>query len=669
MVKETSKPTDPTFELFCRHPDYAGTRVDFSEFAKGAPDVVPNNGANKWLGGFRGRPMLAAELAPALNLDIGHCKPRHMARRLMSFRGFWRMLDQLERDGLASVDSLADLSTYHGTQWLRWKHQPTASDYATVRGILETARELAEMEPLAWMTRRRTKQKLGDVATPEQAHRVYLALKRRVYEVYDRWRDADLLAQYGRNLLDIPSSDRIPPSRVSAADLHATYRALIARTGNPMPSCQALIEAMGYSASQKNGSPRQLGDVFFKAKVGIRELWQGLYPDLLTVQHFFYLFLIQTGWNVQVALDLDVSGPGWAVNIGDPSAEIYRISSFKVRSRTWQRTISRGKPTHSPYQLIKRLTERTALLRKAAVAGTVGCVVPTIAQRSPWLHCGYTQEPAIHALDDKSYLRQHRERETYLRRLAKEINQAAAHDPEQANQVEPREGGTSPVLVPNDMRASDFRDIFIGNEFLQSGYNLVIAKLAAGHTSMASVRRYLFTRAWRRHGEGSVRRLMDHLWGEIEVHRVCDPAMLRALCDRGVVTDEQRERWARGKDKTYLGMGCVSPRHPPKHIDPTHAAGKICRNQQRCTLCEHGILMPDSLPDLCKRLAELEVLRAQMSLSVWKRAESLQVERDVLIQTLAQFDTVSVEEQVRFWEVEIKQGRHDILEWDGVHEI
>lgn len=669
MVEATGKATGPTMELFCRHPDYAGTKIDFSEFAKGAPDVVLNNGVNKWLGGFRGRPMLAAELAPALDLDIGHCKPRHMSRRLVSFRGFWRMLDQLERDGLASVDSLVDLSTYHGTQWLRWKHPPTASDYATVRGILETARELAGLEPLAWMTRRSSKQKIGDVATPEQAHRVYLALKRRVYDVYGQWRDADLLAKHGRNLLDVPSSERIPPSWVSVADLHATYRALIARTGNPMPSCQELIEAMGYSASQKNGSPRPLSDVFFKAKVGIRELWQGLYPDLSTVQHFFYLFLIQTGWNVQVALDLDVSNPAWAIKIGDPNSDIYRISSFKVRSGTWQRTISRGKPTHSPYRLIMRLTERSAPLRKAAVTGVVDCVVPTIAQRSPWLHFGGSRESSLCVLDDKSYLRQHRESESYLRHLAKEINQAAARDLEPANEAKPREGGASPVLVPDDMKASDFRDIFIGNEFLQSGYNLVIAKLAAGHASMASVRRYLFTRAWRRHGEGSVRRLMDHLWGEIEVHRICDPAMLRALCDRGVVTDEQRERWARGKDKTYLGMGCANPLNPPKHIDPTHAAGEICRNQQRCTLCEHGIVMPESLPDLCKRLAELDVLRAQMSLSVWNRAESLQAERDVLIRTLAQFDAVSVEEQVRFWRAEIKQGRHDVLEWDGVHEI
>lgn len=667
MADGKSATADP-FVLTCRHPDYQERRVDFSEIARGAPDQISGRGASNWLGGFRGRPALARELSPALDLLAGSCKPTHIQHRIVSFRGFWRMLDQLERDGLAPVDTLADLSMFHGTQWLRWKSPPPPTDYASVKAILEVARELAGLEPLDWMPCKQTRPKLGDVATPEQAHHVYLALKKRVYAAYAQWRDADLLAQKGRNLLDLPPNKRLPPSHVNIADLHASYRALSTRSGNPTPSRQVFIEALGYSAFRRDGSPRPLSDVFFKCRGTVQDLSDGLYPSFATIQHFFYLFLIQTGWNVQVALDLDVSNPNWAVKIGDPNADIYRISSFKVRSGTWQRTISRGKPSHSPYQLICRLIERTRPLREGVLQGRAHCDLPTIARRSPWLHAIGTVAVDVAILNEKSYIHDTKGNASYLTALAREVNEEIRARSQATNASEEGVENSTHCLIPENIKASDFRDIYIGNEFLQSGYNLVIAKLAAGHVNMSTIRRYLATRAWRRHSEGSVRRLMDHFWGEVETHRICDPAILRALCDRGTITDEQRERWATGKDRTYLGMGCVNPRNPPKHIDPTHRPGRICRNQHRCTLCEHGIVFPDSLRDLCKRLAELDAIKMQMALAVWDRSDDLKAERVKLVRTLNQFDPIAVADGVAHWKAEIEHGRHHILEWDGLHE-
>ncbi|WP_136256461.1 hypothetical protein [Metallibacterium scheffleri] len=670
MHKPPQNANESRFLLACRHADYAGEPLDFAEIAHGAPHQIRGKGAAKWLGGFRGRPVLALQLREAISLHFGANKPHAFARRIASFRGLWRLFDRLENAGLEPIEALADVEMAHGSLWLRSEQPPAYSDYATARIALETARELAGLDPLAWMTLRKTEKKLGDVATREQAHRIYHALKRRVYATYDRWRNADELAASGRNLLEVPKEERCPHSGVTAADLHATYRALITASGNPVPSAADLLVALGHEPFTKYGRKRALGSVYSLRGTGISDLIAGLYPTQSVLQDFFHLFLIQTGWNPQVLLDIDVSTAAWATRIGRPEADIYRLISFKVRSGEWQTTICRGKPSHFPYQLITRLHERTRPLRNGIAAGLIPCSKPKIAHRSPWLYVLSLRGISVELLHEKNYHPDTAHRDSsYLSTLVDELNRSdrAKYEMQCHEAKEAHEAAPEPPVPIGNVTASDFRDIYIGNEFLQSGYNLVIAKLAAGHSNMSSIRRYLATRAWRRHSEASVRKLMDHLWGEIETHRICDPAILRALCDRGVITEQQRERWARGKDKTYLGMGCVNSMNPPKYIDPTNDGTHPCRNQHRCTICERGIVLPESLTDLCKREAEIESLRIAMSLVAWERSEDLQDEEFRLHGTLAQFDQIERASHLEHWRKEILAGRHQPLEWEGMH--
>ena len=94
-------------------------------------------------------------------------------------------------------------------------------------------------------------------------------------------------------------------------------------------------------------------------------------------------------------------------------------------------------------------------------------------------------------------------------------------------------------------------------------------------------------------GEAAVRRLTTTVFDEIKSQKRLDPISLYARVNRGSVSEEQRERWAQGKDRTRIGTGCADFKHPPKHIAPHHQEGKGCRTQP-CTLCEHAVVFEDS---------------------------------------------------------------------------
>ena len=663
MHNSTGVITASDFEVLCRHKDFLGTKLSFVELATGAPNKKTGKGGKAWGGGFRGRPALTRQLLPVLSDLHGAVKPVQFGSRIAAFRGFWRFLDELESvGGIAPIDSLSDLGVAHGVLWIR-KYAPPYTTYFLARQACELAREMHGLTPLGWPSMRFPRKPAADVATPEQAQIIYIALKHRVYAAFDKWRVADELASKGRNLLEIPVEERPTPS-VTAADLHTTYRALILKSGDALPTAAELLGELGYRSRFDGGGIRGVSTTYKNSGTGIRDLIDGLYPSSRTLQDIFHLFLIQTGWNPQVLLDIDPSDAAWATRIGDPHANIYRISSFKVRAGSWQRTISRGKPSHSPYQLIKRLWEKTEPLRNGVANGQLPSSLPGLVRRSPWLFAVYDADMSVGLLDEQSYAQG-----GYLRKLCKEINLSARerHARSSAGAAAVSSSESAVSIVPDNIKPSDFRDIYIGNEFLQSGYNFVIAMLAGNHSSMRTTRRYLRSRSYRAHGENELRKLMDHLWGETETLRAVDPAILRALCERGVVSESQRDRWLRGKDRTYLGMGCLSPMTPPPAIDPTNDGTQCCRNQHLCVLCRHGIVFPDSLTDLTKRLAEVRALRSRMPMTAWARATMLQAEMEGLIGTIAQFSQAEATSLEEFWRLEIEAGRHIVLEWDGMH--
>jgi hypothetical protein len=219
------------------------------------------------------------------------------------------------------------------------------------------------------------------------------------------------------------------------------------------------------------------------------------------------------------------------------------------------------------------------------------------------------------------------------------------------------------VVVPESYTLSDFRDAFISFAHEFTGFSWLETQLAAGHTNINSLIAYLLNSRWKMHGEGRVRNMLDFIWAEIRVRRVVEPAILRAMAERGEVTQEQRIRWMNYKDRTYVGMGCKDFKNPPKNIAPEHVEGSGCI-VQRCTLCKLGVIFEDSVEHLARRFAELEWTKREIPLNTWYQS-SFPLEVRATEFAFENFSPEVVQERVKFWEIEIREGRHVPLCMEG----
>lgn len=639
------------------HPDYQGMSIDFSEFWFGAPDAMRGPGSKSYLGGFRGRPLLADAMISSLRAIAGGAlKPKELRSHRSHLRNFWRFLDAIEAKFSGVIDSLEDVAPIHGALWIKpdsdgtWS-TPSYGMYHLARHLIEISRHAAGLTaPLLWPTIDPPVPPRPDVMSEAQARALYIELKHRAYNIYARWETADKLASIGRNVLKGCVDTTLT---LTLADAHATYRAVILETGDAVPSAAVLRKVLGYPSNRR------------MFPIHLAELEAGLYPTLADLEVFFYLFLVRSGWNPQTVLDIDTSSVDWAVPLGDPTANLWHLQSFKTRGKNWQDTVCSGKPTTGAYQIIRRLLMRTAPLRAMAMKEPRRCRYPTIAERSPWLS-GSNQAgclgvavlpPGAMKSLLRSIVREHNEDRTrrYATRLA-EITAPHTQAP------------APPVLIPENVKMTDFRDVYITHSFVESQYNWIVAMWAAGHKCSASTRRYLRSRAWRAHTEKAFGRFNDVLFEEIEVHHIVDPTVLRARCEGHEISNEQRDRWMSHKGRTYVGAACEDPFNPPAEIDPTNPLDghSICRSQTRCTFCHHGMLFWDSMPRLARRLAELEVLQGAMSLAAWTES-TLAIELTSISVTLDQWPRVDVATEMERWRRAIREGTHRVLSFSGVH--
>jgi len=582
-----------------------------------------------------------------------------------SLRSIWRFLDTLDDVEGLRVESLSDVNDLHGTQYLR--SNPRYSDYVAVKGYIVHSRQALGLPPVFWPPAPEPEFKPADVPEDAVVRAAYSELKRKVFDAKQRWADAPGLAVGGTNW-----AGKVRPKTKawSTADAHATLGGIIALSGDPVPD-SATVGRFIRKKMALNVFPKPWGPA--------RVLFATLYPTKADVLHFFYLFLLRTGWNAQVALDLDISTSDWA-RPHPTSDEHMMVYSTKSRGNTIQSYPSRINSTTEPFALVTTLLEVSAPLRKKLVERLKASEAELksspndmkllesvtdlkAAIRSPWLFFDSRDIGSVVALNLKNY--------AYLDGhtngwsvFVSDYNERtrAIHQRLESEGVELK----PPTYIPKTLKLSDLRDAFVSHAYAASGYSWLVAKLAAGHKSLRSLQRYLRQRQWRAHGEQKVVSLTDALWSEIKIHRTVEPAFLRAMVERGEITEAQRERWLEHKDRTRMGTGCRNSRNPPRAIAPEHIEGTVCR-VQRCVLCEHAVVFDDSLPELARRMAELEVLRKRLSLTTWLES-TFPDEFEALNRTLDSFAADAVAEHLQYWRTEIAEGRHRIFDMEGAYE-
>ena len=620
------------------HPKYPG-ELDLTEFAVGLIETPARARIPTWTGAFSGRQKLIAELAPHIKLTFSASPVLTLFSVKTALRRWWRFFDSV--DHISRVESVADLDDVHGRMQLQ---EEISEDYTnTFLKVANPARAKLGLKPLLWQKTPRSLPCV-DVPSHEQIKQVYHELKHRVMAVIQNWERADSLANAGVNWIE--KYDERPRKKIwFEGDVHASYRGLASKLNHPCPSVSMCRDAL-------IDTPTALTRDFFATVYG-------RYPSRPDVQNFLMLFLLRTGWNGAVALNLDASELDKCVLPHPSSRDHHIVVGIKDRGNSEQIAIGMNKWTTSPGKLLKILHERTEPLRNALKEKLKQLEAKSsganreldIAElrrriRSPWLFVSSRKHNEIDALDIQTY-GTGADRKHILQTLIDDIN------------------GKSPDKPKiQDMTLGDFRDAYISFVYESSGFSWLLTQLAAGHSSLESLKSYLRNKKWKAHADGKVSMFSTALWKEIQERKVVDPAILYAMVQRGSVTEEQRQRWLQHKDRTRLGVGCKDFKRPPIEIAPHHADGNGCR-VQRCTLCSYAIVFDDSVDYIARRLAELNYIKSAIPLITWIES-SFEDEFIATEATLNQlFEMAAVAERVTYWELEIATGRHKPLLLEG----
>jgi hypothetical protein len=631
--------------------------VDLTVFKEG--EFQPSKKGGNWAGPFKGRPELIAELLPAIRDQWAPLAEKSVEQYLASLRAWWRLFDALEATAsapaiLTSTTQLSDL------------HRQCALDKGMRRMVFgnflrlaNTTRTALGLRPLHWQS---PEDKAGNSHLPPtwQTDHVRRALKHRWFAALDRWALADELRQQGASLApQMPSSD---PERARLLRNYVHFDVVVASSRHPRPAKEALWE----SVSKK---------VFYRKGYSVGDMLRGRYPDGDDIRAAFHLCLATTGWNAAVLLSLDVDEPFIESHPKDPGRYIMRGTKWRAGG-TEQVSEGLFKTQGSAGVVLRTLIARTAPLREQLRRELQACNVRFVelksdasgrsaeldqvrrritaleqGARSPWLFASQASVD-IQWLTDNDFAKSvEKLTASYIGDLIVNLNR---HQPEDRQLTR--------------LTASDLRDAYAVNAYHASSGSILSVMKALGHRQPRSTQVYLNNTLLREEHRKLFGTFSAGLWQEMATNGRVDPTILAKLSRDGVATTEQRERLRNYRTimLSRIGVGCKDPLNPPRHIAPDFVPdGKVMCHVQRCTLCvEHAVILPESLPGLCKRLAELRDLRSRMGVGAFQESSFLE-EMDNTELALQAFDAAEVERNITDWSGRIASGTHRVIEFDG----
>lgn len=631
--------------------------VDLRPFAWGQENPKRKSSNNLWRGAFSGRQELLNELTPAIIDKLSPLAEPTVIKYVEYLREWWRLFDQVEAQTpeLSRVTSVAQINDLHRQIAIdQGMHQ---DKFKVLLSLVNTARAAIGLKQLHWRSPERGKP-TRHLPPQWQCELVRRTLKRRWFEVLDRWALAEELRMQGSPLVQKQDAPAVYAEQERLVRNYRRFDAVVNKVGHPRPSGDALYDDLTFQAFNHRG-------------YNVAEMLAGKYPDGNDIRTAFHLCLATTGWNPAVLLSLDVSKPFIEVHPRDDKR--YVLRGTKERAGGTEQ-VSEGlfKTQGSAGVVLQTLIERTAPLReqlrqeletcKALLKQTNNSTeelyqrITVLEQgvRSPWIYAPKWGETPIAFLTDSDFsaVRENGIRVGYMRKLTNELNMHRPAD----KQLSP-------------MKAGDLRDAYAAYVYGASGGSILAVMKALGHRKVDTTQIYLHNTLLLEEHRKLFGTFTDALWDEMLSNGRVDPTILAKLSRDGEITHAQRERL-----KTYrtlmlsrIGVACKDPCNPPKHIAPNFEVdGKNHCHVQRCTLClEHAVILPESLDGLCKRLAELRYLRGRMGIGAFEESSYVQEMSNTEIALLA-FDEGKVQEHFDVWEAQIENGEHRFMEFDGI---
>lgn len=682
--------TDETSLVFITTHKTQPYLVDLTVFRDGNNASLGNNPEN-WAGSFSGRPLLIAQLLPHIR-SIYSGQGQYSLRNLIGdLRTYWRLFDACDALPIdqrpKSVEGVADLTDLHDR--LQVRNRINGDQTRTFVRLANAARKQLGLAQLDWKPNdTRSNKKIRVALELAQTRALYHAVKNHVRTIYTRW-DNDttlvpskrdclyilifLLIKTGWNeavALSIDCQDYVRP-HVGDPDRHVLH-AIKARARG--------TEQVHVGRNQEEWSPGNLVKKLIQRSEPLREQLRNQLVELQEqtksqrttdaqiLQIAKLKRKIQSVWlhvakrGARAVEDFDPKDPTWnitALTAGDVKATPFPGGKYLIKFLQGQANCLLSTSLR---------TNQSDASGKVSAASSHNITVNTVAAGAPTINV-VAGNDVIHAAGPGSVISGINELGATVVLSMGAITRTATTNGEiwsyTLTAVDIAELGPAHPLIEN-ITISDIRDAYINWAYSSTGYEWMMAKLAAGHTSIQSAVTYLRTRALKQHGEAAVRQLTTIVFDEIKTQRRLDPIFLYARVNRGAVSDQQRERWTQGKDRTRVGTGCADFKHPPKHMAPHHQEGKGCRTQ-RCTLCEHAVVFEDSYPHLARRKAELLSYEKNLGLMVWATTDFPDELRKVE-QTLNSYDPASVSQSLAHWQEEINAGRHTPPIFEGTYE-
>jgi hypothetical protein len=557
-------------------------------------------------------------------------------------RALYRFLDDVDPN--LHIVGCGALDDGHGALLVRWLQTRGHNGklYSGIRKIVYAFRTARGDTVLFWPTQSWDGLTYQENIDELGVQRLFNAFKKEAMSVKAMFREGEALAAAGT---DPRGKFRLPNSASwERRENHAwlvrelTQQVILSKEEIYANMGQGLNK--GSSEAKKHDGPEYSAPgMSMRGHEGIVGKYRWFHPGYHDTAIFLWLFLLGTGWNFATAAALDISidgetGERW-FDDHPQKPECKIINSFKGRADRYVFTLSLVKPEWHPYQIVRFMIERTASMREA-VRQRLGEAIernrahPTPAKarevarleavlRSPWLY---------HAVNK-----------------AGEVNCFTSEDTPRLNEsarlVAKKHGLVDKHRSLLKMTTSVTRDAWIGHAYAASGYNLLIARLAAQHSDSRSLIHYLRRRRYRAYSEGTTKRVQDAVFAEIAAGRRLDPSRLRILVEKGEITPEQERRLMDKRNRTRLGMGCLDRRNPPREVAPNHVEGALCR-VQRCTGCVHGLVFEESLEPLARARAELIFIKRTIPFAAWI-GSSFEDEELSLDRTLDHFDSARVQ--------------------------
>lgn len=639
-------PDDP-MQFWVQHPTY-NILVDLTIFADGETKEV---GTDSWCGSYSGRPLLIRQLAPAIKANVLGLSPSTVKNIINALRMWWRLFDHVEKAAeqagqiVFRVEDVRQLTRIHCDYACRngmYRHIFNAFVAIANASLKEIGAPVLYWDsPVNPKVNRHLPSEVETAALRVELKQVWAAVRRR-WALMDSMRDTNFVPQTEEEVCLLK---------------HWNYFNKQQRKyGVTLPTSEQIRDGLSFSQFAR------------KTHLTLSTLRETVFPTTWDAHTAFHMCLANTGWNPAVLATLDVRFEESFLRNHPQDESRYILIGTKTRGGGKEQFVGGlWKTPWGPGPIIRAWLERVAPIRELLQAEIIvereryytlfqsGASHDELARqhvavqrlergiRSVWLFVGGTGNIGwIDANYENYYIDS--KKVSYLCWLICKLNE------KRTLLREP------PVGV---IKASDFRDIFAMYIWRQSGSNILAVMRLLTHTQLQTTQRYLDNNILNAERDKKARTFLDDLFYELGQGRL-DITILAHRQRFGSVTPEMEKRLYdfRALELSRLSIGCNNPFNPPIAIQPNADGIKRC-GQQRCLLCNEGVILPESLDGIAMRVEELRAIQRTISMEVWFTSDFSQELMNGL-NALKLFPVVDVHAALELWAQSIASGLHRV---------